>query len=157
MYRVICSIVLFVVLPLSAQDSFVTLDWQELPPVRTLPMITEDVPLPDDFRFYSYDVKLEFPEFAAIDQETVDEFTKKKVELPETPCLTTHIGIADNKGYLSVSFIPVVFRDPTFLKQYFHPETVIPFRPEKIEKLELSMPGTGKPTVEIELGDVWLE
>ena len=105
MYRVICSIVLFVVLPLSAQDSFVTLDWQELPPVRTLPMITEDVPLPDDFRFYSYDVKLEFPEFAAIDQETVDEFTKKKVELPETPCLTTHIGIADNKGYLSVSFI----------------------------------------------------
>ena len=80
MYRVICSIVLFVVLPLSAQDSFVTLDWQELPPVRTLPMITEDVPLPDDFRFYSYDVKLEFPEFAAIDQETVDEFTKKKVE-----------------------------------------------------------------------------
>ena len=114
MYRVICSIVLFVVLPLSAQDSFVTLDWQELPPVRTLPMITEDVPLPDDFRFYSYDVKLEFPEFAAIDQETVDEFTKKKVELPETPCLTTHIGIADNKGYLSVSFIPVVFRDGVY-------------------------------------------
>ena len=53
------------------------------------------------------------------------------------------------------ALLPIAY--PTFLKQYFHPETVIPFRPEKIEKLELSMPGTGKPTVEIELGDVWLE
>lgn len=53
------------------------------------------------------------------------------------------------------ALLPIAY--PTFLKQYFHPETGIPFRPEKIEKLELSMSGAGEPTVEIELGDVWLE
>lgn len=53
------------------------------------------------------------------------------------------------------ALLPIAY--PTFLKQYFHPETGVPFRPEKIEKLELSMLGAGKPTVEIELGDVWLE
>ncbi|WP_288361458.1 cellulase family glycosylhydrolase [uncultured Bacteroides sp.] len=53
------------------------------------------------------------------------------------------------------ALLPIAY--PTFLKQYFHPETEIPFRPEKIEKLELSMPGAGKPTIEVELGDVWLE
>lgn len=53
------------------------------------------------------------------------------------------------------ALLPIAY--PTFLKQYFHPETEIPFRPEKIEKLELSLPGAGKPTIEVELGDVWLE
>ena len=53
------------------------------------------------------------------------------------------------------ALLPIAY--PTFLKQYFHPETEIPFRPEKIEKLELSMPGAGKPTIEVKLGDVWLE
>ena len=46
---------------------------------------------------------------------------------------------------------------PTFLKQYFHPETEIAFLPEKIEKLELSMSGNKKELVEIELGNIWLE
>lgn len=53
------------------------------------------------------------------------------------------------------ALLPIAY--PTFLKQYFHPETEISFRPEKIEKLELSLPGAGKPTIEVELGDVWLE
>lgn len=52
------------------------------------------------------------------------------------------------------ALLPIAY--PTFLKQYFHPEMEIAFRPEKIEKLELSMPGKGT-TVKIELGDIWLE
>ena len=51
--------------------------------------------------------------------------------------------------------LPIAY--PTFLKQYFHPETEIAFLPERIEKLELSMSGNKKELVEIELGNIWLE
>jgi len=53
------------------------------------------------------------------------------------------------------ALLPIAY--PTFLKQYFHPETEIAFLPEKIEKLELSMSGHSQSTVEIELGEIWLE
>ena len=53
------------------------------------------------------------------------------------------------------ALLPIAY--PTFLKQYFHPETDIAFLPEKIEKVELSMPGNTKPTVELELGEIWME
>lgn len=53
------------------------------------------------------------------------------------------------------ALLPIAY--PTFLKQYFHPETEIAFLPERIEKLELSMSGNKKELVEIELGNIWLE
>lgn len=53
------------------------------------------------------------------------------------------------------ALLPIAY--PTFLKQYFHPETEIAFLPERIEKLELSMSGNKKGLVEIELGNIWLE
>lgn len=53
------------------------------------------------------------------------------------------------------ALLPVAY--PVFLKQYFQPETEIPFQAEKIEKLEISMPGNARPVTEIELGEIWLE
>lgn len=53
------------------------------------------------------------------------------------------------------ALLPVAY--PTFLKQYFQPKTAIPFQPEKIEKLELSMSGIENEKTEIETGNIWLE
>lgn len=53
------------------------------------------------------------------------------------------------------ALLPIAY--PTFLKQYFHPETEIPFQPEKIEKLELSISGKDKTKATIEIGEIWLE
>ena len=53
------------------------------------------------------------------------------------------------------TLLPIAY--PTFLKQYFHPETEIPFQPEKIEKLELSISGKDKTKATIEIGEIWLE
>lgn len=53
------------------------------------------------------------------------------------------------------ALLPIAY--PTFLNPYFHPETEIPFLPQKIEKLELSMPGIAGTAVELELGEVWME
>ena len=53
------------------------------------------------------------------------------------------------------ALLPIAY--PTFLKQYFHPKTEIPFQPEKIEKLELSASGKDKTKTIIEIGEIWLE
>lgn len=60
-----------------------------------------------------------------------------------------------NLRQTDTALLPVAY--PTFLKQYFHPETNIPFRAEKIEKIELSMPGDEERATEIEIGNIWLE
>lgn len=53
------------------------------------------------------------------------------------------------------ALLPVAY--PTFLERYFRPETEIPFQPEKIEKLELSMSGIENEKTEIQAGNIWLE
>lgn len=80
----------------------------------------------------------------------------------------TYKGICtapSSEGIIRISFkdlrqtdtalLPIAY--PTFLKQYFHPETEIPFQPEKIEKLELSVSGKDKTKTTIEIGEIWLE
>lgn len=55
----------------------------------------------------------------------------------------------------ATALLPVAY--PTFLASYFHPETEIPFQPEKIEKLELSMSGSMNEKTEIQVGSIWME
>ena len=94
MHRVLYILLLFVVFPVSAQNRFITLNWQELPAAQTLPEVVESIPLPDDFRFYTYHVKIEFPEFVDLDPEAAAELTRKKVNLPDYPQAETSVGVA---------------------------------------------------------------
>lgn len=55
----------------------------------------------------------------------------------------------------ATALLPAAY--PTFLASYFHPETEIPFLPEKIEKLELSMSGRMNEKTEIQVGSIWME
>ena len=110
MHRVLYILLLFVVFPVSAQNRFITLNWQELPAAQTLPAVVESIPLPDDFRFYTYHVKIEFPEFVDLDPEAAAELTRKKVNLPDYPQAETSVGVAAYEGILSVRFVPVVHR-----------------------------------------------
>lgn len=110
MHRVLYILLLFVVFPVSAQNRFITLNWQELPAAQTLPEVVESIPLPDDFRFYTYHVKIEFPEFVDLDPEAAAELTRKKVNLPDYPQAETSVGVAAYEGILSVRFVPVVHR-----------------------------------------------
>ena len=93
MHRVLYILLLFVVFPVSAQNRFITLNWQELPAAQTLPEVVESIPLPDDFRFYTYHVKIEFPEFVDLDPEAAAELTRKKVNLPDYPQAETSVGV----------------------------------------------------------------
>lgn len=110
MYRVLYILILFVIFPVSAQERFITLDWQKLPAAQTLPEVVENIPLPDDFRFYTYKAKIEFPEFVDLDSEAAAELAQKKAVLPDYPQAEASVGISAHEGVLNVRFVPVVYR-----------------------------------------------
>ena len=110
MYRVLYILILFIVFPVSAQDRFITLDWQKLPAVQTLPEISESIPLSDDFYLNNYDVKIEFPEFVDLTPETVVELIAKGVTLPDYPQAEVSVATSADKASLNVRFVPVVYR-----------------------------------------------
>lgn len=85
---------------------------------------------------------------------TSDGYTYKSLCPAPSPEGIIRIPL-ENLRQTDTALLPIAY--PTFLKPYFHPETDIAFLPEKIEKLELSMSGHTKSTVEIELGEIWLE
>lgn len=110
MYRVLYILILFIVFPVSAQDRFITLDWQKLPAVQTLPEISESIPLSDDFYLNNYDVKIEFPEFVDLTPEAVVELIAKGVTLPDYPQTEVFVATSADKASLNVRFVPVVYR-----------------------------------------------
>lgn len=107
-------ILLLLTLPVSAQNSFIALNWQELPAPQTLPVVSEEIPLPADFRSYTYHVDIEFPELELLSREASLELQKRTITLPSSPSLETSVRISAHSGFLYVSFIPVVYRDGSY-------------------------------------------
>ncbi len=102
--------------PAMAQSQFITIDWTLLSPLHTLPEIVEDIPLPDNFRDYTYKVDVEFPEFEDLDRETATLIKESGISLPSFPSVATDISISSHKGFLNVRFIPIVYRNKHFQK-----------------------------------------
>ena len=68
-YKILRLLILLIAFPAAAQNHFVAVDWNMLPEIQTLPEMVEEIPLPDDFRSYSYQVSIEFPEFEDLDDK----------------------------------------------------------------------------------------
>lgn len=85
---------------------------------------------------------------------TSDGYTYKGICTAPSPEGIIRILFKDLRQ-TNTALLPIAY--PTFLKQYFHPKTEIPFQPEKIEKLELSVSGKDKTKTTIEIGEIWLE
>ena len=109
----------------TAQE-FTRVNWDELAPSHTLPVITEEFPLTDDFRSYNYRVSLEFPEFEPANKAEAIELSKLTETLPATPHLDKQITVSAHQGFLTVRFIPVVFRNGQFCKIQSYKLSVIP-------------------------------
>lgn len=120
-----CFIALF--LPVSAQE-FITLNWQELPSAQTLPVVTRELPLKDDFRSFTYQVEIEFPEYqrlskseAAVLEARLDSLRRLpdadiafREGLPASPQITSFIKVSAHRGFLSIHFVPVVYREGSY-------------------------------------------
>ena len=133
-----CFIALF--LPVSAQE-FVTLNWQELPSAQMLPVVTRELPLGDDFRFFTYQVEIEFPEYQKLSKSEAaalevrldslrrlpDEDTALREGLPVSPQITSFIKVSAHRGFLSINFIPVVYREGSYQRLNSFKLSVKPF------------------------------
>lgn len=130
MKRYLLSLFVFVLFlfSASAQNRFVTLDWQELPPVQTLPSVVEHFPLPDDYRSYIYKVDIEFPEFEDVDEESAKVLATSKVTLPTYPQVESTVQVSAHKGILNVSFIPVVYRNGRYQRINSFKYSIVPTR-----------------------------
>ena len=104
-------ILLLFAIPCVAQSHFVTVDWQLLPEIHTLPEVIESITLPDDYRSYDYQANIEFPEFENLDAKTVELIKETGETFPAYPIAKTEISISAHKGYLNVRFVPIVYRN----------------------------------------------
>ena len=95
----------------NAQKQFITLDWNELPAVETLPEIFEEIELPADFRNFEYAVNLEFPEYEALSAENAEKLDSINMLFPTTPERHTWVAIVAGKAKLNVRFRPFVSRN----------------------------------------------
>ena len=114
-------------LPVSAQE-FITLNWQELSSAQTLPVVTRELPLGNDFRSFTYQVEIEFPEYQKLSRSEVaalemrldslrqlpNEDVAFRKGLPASPQINTFTKISAHHGFLSISFVPVVFREGSY-------------------------------------------
>ena len=104
-------LLLLFAMPCVAQTHFVSVDWQLLPAIHTLPEVIESISLPDDYRSYDYKVKIEFPEFENLEAKDAELIKATGELLPAYPTAQTEISISAHKGFLNVRFVPIVYRN----------------------------------------------
>lgn len=122
----LCCFIAFL-LPVSAQE-FITLNWQELSSAQALPVVTRELPLGKDFRAFTYQVEIEFPEYQKLNRSEVaalemrldslrqlpNENVAFREGLPAFPQINSFIKVSAHRGFLSISFVPVVFREGSY-------------------------------------------
>ncbi|WP_321425629.1 type IX secretion system sortase PorU [uncultured Bacteroides sp.] len=110
------------VLPISAQD-FTSLKWQNssvaqklsfeealFPIGSQLPRYIHNIDLGTDYADYTYQVKIEYPDFQALTKSDISFITASKELLNSYPKADTRLFVSAKKGILEVSFVPLVFR-----------------------------------------------
>ena len=122
----LCCFIAFL-LPVSAQE-FITLNGQELSSAQTLPVVTRELPLGKDFRAFTYQVEIEFPEYQKLNRSEVaalemrldslrqlpNENVAFREGLPASPQINSFIKVSAHRGFLSISFVPIVFREGSY-------------------------------------------
>lgn len=116
-FRELLSGIIFLCAAFSGRaQEFTRLDWNVLHIDSVMPYYTEVVPLPDDYAAYEYSVSVRYPELRALNATEVERLSALVTELPENPEVKTQVGISRKRGYLDISFIPVVFREGRYYK-----------------------------------------
>lgn len=131
-YTILILFLLFAA-TLSAQD-FITLDWRKIvtdgekqssvPSFAgaayyensQLPCYVQNISLGRDYSLYKYDVKVEYPEYQALEKSEVEALNRLNEKLEIAPVVTTSLGISAKKGILEVRFVPLVFRDGRYMR-----------------------------------------
>ncbi len=82
-----------------------------------LPYFTYSVPLGQEWTDSVYSVKIVYPEFIDMSDDDIALYNKiTDDELPEMPDIETNTVVERKKGYLEISFVPLVMHDKKYMK-----------------------------------------
>ncbi len=117
MKQVLISILFLVIsLPISADEDFTVLDWQEMRIDSVLPMYSEVVPLESDFRHYDYRVTVQYPEWQALNGRELAVARRYANQVDSTLHIHSHVGVSRKVGMLDIAFCPIVRQGNTYKK-----------------------------------------
>jgi hypothetical protein len=111
---IILAILLCGLLNVQAQRFF-NLTAQEVRIDSLLPQFTYSLPLGENYADSLYTVSISYPEFIDMSASDVAKYKAiSNAELPALPVIRQQIAVSRKKGYLEISFCPLVFRDKKF-------------------------------------------
>lgn len=114
-----CRIVLFLLLSCVGRvfaQEFTYVDWDVLRPDSVPVHYSEAIPLEDGFRNFTYEVRLDYPEYVRLTSAEARRVAVWAEHLPENPEVCSSVGVSRKQGLLDVSFIPIVRRGGAYYK-----------------------------------------
>nr|WP_296978501.1 type IX secretion system sortase PorU [Prevotella sp.] len=103
---------LVLALPAKAQQRFFNLTADEVKVDSVLPHFLYSIPLPENYQDSVYTVSVKYPEYMDMTVSDVANYNRiSGAALPSQVPFSQHISVSRRKGYLVVSFCPLVFRN----------------------------------------------
>lgn len=103
---------LVLALPAKAQQRFFNLTADEVKVDSVLPHFLYSIPLPENYQDSVYTVSVKYPEYMDMTVSDVANYNRiSGAALPLQVPLSQNISVSRRKGYLVVSFCPLVFRN----------------------------------------------
>lgn len=103
---------LVLALPAKAQQRFFNLTADEVKVDSVLPHFLYSIPLPENYQDSVYTVSVKYPEYMDMTVSDVANYNRiSGAALPSQVPFSQNISVSRRKGYLVVSFCPLVFRN----------------------------------------------
>lgn len=97
-------------------QEFTYVDWNVLKADSFPAYYNEVIPLEEDYNDYRYEVTLDYPEYKQLTAKETKDVANWAESLSSEPLVTTNVTVSRKKGFLDVSFIPIVKRGNTCYK-----------------------------------------
>lgn len=93
-------------------DDFTTIDWTELSFENRLPVYSVVYELGDNYADADYEVQLAYPEYEALSRADAKKAQKLGAKnLPDTIVVKSVLSVSRKRGFLDISFTPLIYRN----------------------------------------------
>lgn len=114
-FRIAILMFLCAAMTVVAQE-FTYVDWKILKADSFPTYYNEVIPLEENYNDYRYEVTLDYPEYKQLTTKEAKDVANWADSLPDEPQVNANVTVSRKKGYLDVSFIPIVKRAGTYYK-----------------------------------------
>src|SRR5574344_87682 len=84
---------------------------------RILPCFQYSYPLGVDYSDSIYSISIEYPEYMDMSEQDILKYKSITSDtLPSSPIISQNVSLDKDKGFLDISFIPIVYRNGKYQK-----------------------------------------